>query len=83
MKCEEEESLNDPQVYNQEGNFGLSEDGPELPQIKEEQEEVSTSQDVDSLVVKQEAEGIIVWTGEERLRLLDTIWKCEKHDKGM
>ncbi|XP_004576123.2 uncharacterized protein LOC101482136 [Maylandia zebra] len=81
MKCEEEEGLDDQQVCNQERNSSLNKQSPELPQIKEEQEEVSTTQDVDSLVVKQEAEGIIVWTGEERLRLLDTIWKCEKHDK--
>ncbi|XP_031584836.1 piggyBac transposable element-derived protein 4-like isoform X1 [Oreochromis aureus] len=78
MKCEEEESLNDPQVYNQEGNFGLSEDGPELPQIKEEQEEVCTSQEIAQVIVKQESEEIFVWTGKERFRVLDNIWKHEE-----
>ncbi|XP_039457968.1 uncharacterized protein LOC116309821 isoform X2 [Oreochromis aureus] len=78
MKCEEEESLNDPEVYKQEGNFGLNEDGPELPQIKEEQEEVCTSQDVVQVVVKQESEEIFVWTGKEQFRVLDNIWEREK-----
>ncbi|KAL3988974.1 hypothetical protein ACER0C_013292 [Sarotherodon galilaeus] len=78
MKCEEEESLNDPEVYKQERNFGLSEDGPQLPQIKEEQEEVCTSQDAVQVVVKQESEEIFVWTGKERFRVLDNIWKHEE-----
>ncbi|XP_076733220.1 uncharacterized protein LOC101482609 isoform X2 [Maylandia zebra] len=77
MKCEEEESLNDPQVHNQERNFGLSEDGPE-PQIKEEQEEVCTGQEIAKVIVKQESEEIFVWTGKERFRVLDNIWKREE-----
>ncbi|XP_063318165.1 uncharacterized protein LOC134616962 isoform X7 [Pelmatolapia mariae] len=76
MKCEEEESLNDPEVYKQEGNFGLNKDGPELPQIKEEQEEVCTSQEIAQVIVKEESED--VWTGKERFRVLDNIWKHEE-----
>ncbi|XP_030607782.1 52 kDa repressor of the inhibitor of the protein kinase-like isoform X3 [Archocentrus centrarchus] len=72
MKCEEEEGLGE-----QERNFSLDQEDPDLPQIKEEQEELGTSQEGEQLVLKQETEGIIVWTGEERLRLLDTIWKPE------
>ncbi|XP_076733244.1 uncharacterized protein LOC101473784 isoform X2 [Maylandia zebra] len=68
MNCEEEEGVDDQQVCNQERNSSLNQNDPEPPQIKEEQEEVCTG---------QEAEGIIVWTGKERLRLLDTIWKPE------
>ncbi|XP_065325641.1 uncharacterized protein LOC135932203 [Pelmatolapia mariae] len=68
MNCDKGKGLDDQQVCNQVSNSTLD---PQLPQIKEQQEEG------EQLVVKQEAEGIIIWTGEERLRLLDTIWKPE------
>ncbi|XP_030607803.1 zinc finger protein 184-like isoform X2 [Archocentrus centrarchus] len=77
MKCEEEEGLDDQQVCNQERNSSLDQEDSDSSQIKEEREELWTSPEGEQLVVKQEAEGIIVWTGEERLRLLDTIWKPE------
>ncbi|XP_030608451.1 uncharacterized protein LOC115796267 [Archocentrus centrarchus] len=58
-----------------ERNSSLDQQDAELPQIKEE--EVCSSQDGEQLVVKQETDDIIVWTGEERLKLLDNIWKPE------
>uniref|UniRef100_A0AAX7UMQ5 C2H2-type domain-containing protein n=1 Tax=Astatotilapia calliptera TaxID=8154 RepID=A0AAX7UMQ5_ASTCA len=67
MNCNEGKGLDVQQVCNQESNSTLDPQDPEHPQIKEGEQ----------LVVKQEAEGIIIWTGEERLRLLDTIWKPE------
>ncbi|XP_030609218.1 zinc finger protein 260-like [Archocentrus centrarchus] len=75
--CEEEEGLDEQQVCKQERNSSLDQEDPEPPQIKEEQEEVCSSQEGEQLGLKREAEGIIVWTGEERLRLLQTIWKPE------
>ncbi|CAI5678182.1 unnamed protein product [Oreochromis niloticus] len=68
MKSKDEEVLTDQQVCNQERSSSVKQEDPEPPQIKEEQEELCTSQEV---------EHIIVWTGQERLRLLDTIWKPE------
>ncbi|XP_039466292.1 zinc finger protein 200-like isoform X2 [Oreochromis aureus] len=75
LQHEEEEGLDEQQVFNQEKNSSLDQEDPEPPQIKEEQEELCSSQEGEQLGLKQEAEGIIVWTGEERLRLLKTIWK--------
>ncbi|XP_076738499.1 uncharacterized protein LOC101477558 isoform X3 [Maylandia zebra] len=72
--CEEEEGLDEQQVCNQERNSSLDqEDQP--PQIKEEQEELCSSQEGEQLVLKQKTEGIIVWTDEEQLRLMETIRK--------
>ncbi|XP_030609247.1 zinc finger protein 391-like [Archocentrus centrarchus] len=76
LDCEEEEGLDEQQVCNQERNSSLVQEDPEPPQIKEEQEEVCSSQEGEQLGLKQEAEGI--WTDDERLRLLETIWKPEK-----
>ncbi|XP_039862859.1 zinc finger protein 2-like isoform X2 [Simochromis diagramma] len=73
--CEEEEGLDEQQVCNQERNSSLDQEDPETPQIKEEQEELCSSQKGEQLGLKQEAEGIIVWTDEKQLRLLETIWK--------
>ncbi|CAI5685964.1 unnamed protein product [Oreochromis niloticus] len=75
--CEEEEGLDEQQVCNQERNSSLDQEDPEPPQITEEQEELCSSQEGEQLGLKQEAEGIIVWTDEEQLRLLETIWKSE------
>ncbi|XP_030607850.1 zinc finger protein 250-like [Archocentrus centrarchus] len=77
MKCKEEEGLDDQQVCNQEWNSSLDQEDPEHPQIKEELDELCISQEGEHLLLKQETEGIIVWTGEERRKLLDTIWKPE------
>ncbi|XP_030609203.1 uncharacterized protein LOC115796875 isoform X2 [Archocentrus centrarchus] len=75
--CEEEEGLDEQLVCNQETNSSLDQEDPEPPHIKEEQEEVCSSQEGEQLGLKQEAESIIVWTGEEWLRLVKTIWKPE------
>ncbi|XP_023010719.3 uncharacterized protein LOC106676390 [Maylandia zebra] len=75
--CEEEEGLDEQQVCNQERNSSLDQEDPEPPQIKEEQEELCSSQEGEQLGLKKEAEGIIVWTDEEQLRLLETICKPE------
>ncbi|CAI5681725.1 unnamed protein product [Oreochromis niloticus] len=73
--CEEEEGLYEQQVCNQESNSSLDQEDPEPPQVKEEQEELCRSQEGEQLGLKQEAEGIIVWTDEEQLRLMETIWE--------
>ncbi|XP_039466289.1 uncharacterized protein LOC116315380 isoform X2 [Oreochromis aureus] len=73
--CEEEEGLDEQQVCNQERNSNLDQEDPEPPQIKEEQEELCSSQEGEQLGLKQETEGIIVWTDEEQLRLMETIRK--------
>ncbi|XP_039862899.1 zinc finger protein 90 homolog isoform X1 [Simochromis diagramma] len=75
--CEEEESLGEQQVCNQETNSSLDQEDPEPPQIKEEQEELCSSQEGEQLGLKQEAEDIIVWIDEEQLRLLEMVWKPE------
>ncbi|XP_019218930.1 zinc finger protein 37 isoform X1 [Oreochromis niloticus] len=74
--CEEEEGLDEQQVCNQERNSSVDQEDPEPPQIKEEQEELCSSQEGEQLGLKQ-TEGIIVWTDEEQLRLMETIWKPE------
>ncbi|XP_030609242.1 uncharacterized protein LOC115796898 isoform X2 [Archocentrus centrarchus] len=73
--CEEEEGLDEQQICNQERNSSLDKEDPEPPQIKEEQEELCSSQEGEQLGLKQEAEGILI--DGEQLRLLETIWKPE------
>ncbi|XP_063325708.1 uncharacterized protein LOC134624627 isoform X2 [Pelmatolapia mariae] len=75
--CEEEEGLDEQQVCNQERNSSLDQEDPEPPQVKEEQEELCSSKEVEQLGLKHESEDIIVWTDEEQLRLLETICKPE------
>ncbi|CAI5681691.1 unnamed protein product [Oreochromis niloticus] len=75
--CEEEEGLDEQQVCNQERNSSVDQEDPEPPQITEEQEELCSSQEGEQLGLKKESEGIIVWTDEEQLRLLETICKPE------
>ncbi|XP_063324657.1 zinc finger and SCAN domain-containing protein 32-like [Pelmatolapia mariae] len=75
--CNEEEGLDEQQVCNQESNSSLDQEDPEPPQVKEKQEELCSSQEGEQLGLKQEAKGIIVWTDEEQLKLLETIWKSE------
>ncbi|XP_037553708.1 gastrula zinc finger protein XlCGF57.1-like [Nematolebias whitei] len=65
--CKEEEVLTARQLWNQEGDSTLDQDEPQPPevepgpsQMKEEQEELCSSQDEDQLVLKQEAEIIMV-----------------------
>nr|XP_004576196.2 putative zinc finger protein 735 [Maylandia zebra] len=57
-------------------NSSLDQEDPEPPQIKEEQEELCSSQEGEQLGLKQD-EGIIVWSSEEQIRLLGTICKPE------
>uniref|UniRef100_A0A3P8R1R9 C2H2-type domain-containing protein n=1 Tax=Astatotilapia calliptera TaxID=8154 RepID=A0A3P8R1R9_ASTCA len=52
-----EEDLDDQQVFNQGGNLSLDQEDPELPQIKEEPEELCTSQ---VLVLKVETDTFMV-----------------------
>ncbi|XP_063325682.1 uncharacterized protein LOC134624608 isoform X2 [Pelmatolapia mariae] len=47
--CEEEEGLDEQQVCNQERNSNLDQEDPEPPQIKEEQEELCSSQEGEQL----------------------------------
>ncbi|KAM6945091.1 uncharacterized protein PEZ65_002782 isoform 1-T2 [Lycodopsis pacificus] len=54
--CKEEEVLSDQQLCIQERNSSLDQEDPDPPQIKEEQEELCTSQEGDQLELKQETE---------------------------
>ncbi|XP_035854922.1 putative mediator of RNA polymerase II transcription subunit 26 isoform X2 [Sander lucioperca] len=54
--CKEEEVLSDQQLCIQEKNSSLDQEDPEPPQIKEEQEELCTSQEGEQLVLKQETD---------------------------
>ncbi|XP_026016432.1 zinc finger and SCAN domain-containing protein 12-like isoform X2 [Astatotilapia calliptera] len=55
---EEEEGLDEQQVCNQERNSSLDQEDPEPPQIKEEQEELCSSQEGEQLGLKQEADAL-------------------------
>ncbi|XP_068998401.1 zinc finger protein 2-like [Embiotoca jacksoni] len=61
----EEEVLSDQQLWNQERNSSLDEEEPELPQIKDEQEELCISLDGEQLVLKQETEAFMVTPTDE------------------
>ncbi|XP_038590304.1 zinc finger protein 233-like [Micropterus salmoides] len=54
--CMEEEVLADQQLWIQERIPGLDQEDPQPPQVKEEQEELCTSQEGEQLVVKQETD---------------------------
>ncbi|XP_037614665.1 uncharacterized protein LOC119481630 isoform X2 [Sebastes umbrosus] len=54
--CKEEEVPVDQQLCIQERNSGLDQEDPDPPQIKDEQEELCTSQEGEQLVLKQETE---------------------------
>ncbi|XP_038566424.1 WD repeat-containing protein 87-like isoform X3 [Micropterus salmoides] len=63
----EEEVLADQQLFIQERNSSLDQEDPEPPQIKEEQEELCTSQEGEQLVLKQETDTFMLTpTYEER-----------------
>ncbi|KAM9342346.1 uncharacterized protein KZ484_015024 [Pholidichthys leucotaenia] len=57
--CEDGFSPNQ-QLWNQEENSGLKQEEPEPPQVKEEQEEVCSSQESELLIVKLEADTFMV-----------------------
>ncbi|XP_027141688.1 zinc finger and SCAN domain-containing protein 31 isoform X2 [Larimichthys crocea] len=64
---EEEEVLTDQQLCNQERSSSLDQEDPEPLQIKEEQEELCTSQEGEEVVIKVEADTFVVTpTDEER-----------------
>ncbi|KAE8300342.1 hypothetical protein D5F01_LYC00479 [Larimichthys crocea] len=66
-KEEEEEVLTDQQLCNQERSSSLDQEDPEPLQIKEEQEELCTSQEGEELLLKVEADTFVVTpTDEER-----------------
>ncbi|KAL4007698.1 hypothetical protein ACER0C_001550 [Sarotherodon galilaeus] len=62
---EKEEVLTDQQVCIQERNSSLTEEDPEPPQIKEEQEELCTSQEGEQLGLKQETDAFMVTAAYE------------------
>ncbi|XP_045889756.1 zinc finger protein 239-like [Micropterus dolomieu] len=57
--CKEEEVLADQQLCVQETNSSLDQEDPEPPQIKEEQEELCSSQEGEQLVLKQETDAFM------------------------
>ncbi|XP_030607829.1 zinc finger protein OZF-like [Archocentrus centrarchus] len=76
-ECKEEEDLDVQQVCNQERNSSLDQEDSEPPQTREQLEELCNSQEEEQLALKQEGEGIIVWTEEGQCRLSDVTWKPE------
>ncbi|XP_029285706.1 zinc finger protein 135-like [Cottoperca gobio] len=63
--CKEEEVLSDQQLCIQERNSSLDQEDPEPPQIKEEQEELCTSQEGEQLVLKQETDTFMLTPTDE------------------
>ncbi|XP_063317341.1 zinc finger protein ZFP2-like [Pelmatolapia mariae] len=63
--CKDEEVLPEPQLWSQERN-SLHQEEPELPHIKEEQEELCTSQEVEQVGLKEECDTFMVTAAEER-----------------
>ncbi|KAG8007147.1 hypothetical protein GBF38_023306 [Nibea albiflora] len=64
-KEEEEEVLTDQQLCNQERSSSLDQEDPEPLQIKEEQEELCTSQEGEEVVLKVEADPFVVTPTDE------------------
>ncbi|KAI3369708.1 hypothetical protein L3Q82_024559, partial [Scortum barcoo] len=54
--CNKEEGLTEEQLFIQERNSSLDQEDPDPPQIKEEQEEISTGQQGEQLEMKQETD---------------------------
>ncbi|XP_033973923.1 zinc finger protein 699-like [Trematomus bernacchii] len=78
--CNEDEVLTDQQLYSQERNSSLDQEDPEPPQIKEEQEELCTSQEEEQLELKQETDVFMVTlTDEESVHSRRT---CAKESVG-
>uniref|UniRef100_UPI0037E9B96C zinc finger protein 850-like n=1 Tax=Semicossyphus pulcher TaxID=241346 RepID=UPI0037E9B96C len=63
--CREEEVLADQQLCTQTRNFSLDQDEPEPPEVKEEQEELCTSQEGEHLVLKQETDSFMLISSYE------------------
>ncbi|KAL3989121.1 hypothetical protein ACER0C_013439 [Sarotherodon galilaeus] len=66
--CKEEEVIADQQLWNQERSSNLNQEEPEAPQIKEEQEQLCSSQEEEQLVLKEEIHAFMVTAVEERDR---------------
>ncbi|XP_039458078.1 uncharacterized protein LOC120434301 isoform X2 [Oreochromis aureus] len=64
--CKEEEVIADQQLWNQERSSNLDQEEPEAPQIKEEQEQLCSSQEGEQLVLKEEIHTFMVTAAEER-----------------
>ncbi|XP_041657748.1 gastrula zinc finger protein xFG20-1-like [Cheilinus undulatus] len=60
-ECKEGEVVADQQLLNQERTFSLDQEEPEPPQIKEEQEELCSSQEGEEIIVKQETD-TLMWS---------------------
>ncbi|XP_026005042.1 zinc finger protein 260-like [Astatotilapia calliptera] len=58
---------------SQERNSSLNQEDPDLPETKEEQEEISLNQEEEQLSLKPKTKDVIVWTGQE----LDIMWNPE------
>ncbi|XP_022614593.1 uncharacterized protein LOC111231663 isoform X2 [Seriola dumerili] len=63
--CQEEEVLSDQQLRNQKRNSSLDQDDPEPPKVKEEQEEICTSQEGEQLVLKLETDTFVLTPDHE------------------
>ncbi|XP_005755102.1 uncharacterized protein LOC102199267 [Pundamilia nyererei] len=73
--------LDEQQVCDQEGSSSLNQQDPEPPQTKEEQEETCSSEEGEQFELKQEAEGIHVWSREELTttdEVLDNQQVCDQ-----
>ncbi|XP_063325681.1 zinc finger protein 771-like isoform X1 [Pelmatolapia mariae] len=66
--CEEEEGLDEQQVCNQERNSNLDQEDPEPPQIKEEQEELCSSQEGEQLGLME-----TIWKPVIKLHRIDVL----------
>ncbi|XP_005754296.1 zinc finger and SCAN domain-containing protein 12-like isoform X1 [Pundamilia nyererei] len=62
---EEEEVLPEQQLWNQERSSSVEQEEPEAPQIKEEQEELCSSQEGEQLGLKEETDTFMVTAAEE------------------
>ncbi|XP_049434531.1 uncharacterized protein LOC125890098 isoform X2 [Epinephelus fuscoguttatus] len=63
---EEEEVLSDQQLCIQEISTSVDQEEPEPPQVKEEQEELCTSQEGEQLALKQETDAFMLTPTDEQ-----------------
>ncbi|XP_063331174.1 zinc finger protein 37-like [Pelmatolapia mariae] len=64
--CKEEEVVADQQLWNQETSSNLDQGEPKPPKIKEEQEQLCSSQEGEQLVLKEEIDAFMVTAAEEK-----------------
>ncbi|XP_035770816.1 zinc finger and SCAN domain-containing protein 12-like isoform X2 [Neolamprologus brichardi] len=73
---EEEEVLPEQQLWNQERSSSVEQEEPEAPQIKEEQEELCSSQEGEQLGLKEETDTFMVTAAEESgYSELEPMWE--------